>query len=172
MVPRPEHRRSPHPTTICRRVPAIGVALLLSLPALGEDVTDEAALVRAAVEGGVMQARIDATRARGAAAAVSSPFLDNPVFEARHEQANGPAGASTDSVGGTVVLGLGGGAEARAARLRGQAAGDWTRSEVVDAICTVRRDTLDAWLAAERSRAARLAQERLQTVLSGVASLA
>jgi outer membrane protein TolC len=157
---------------MCSRLALALVLLSLPTPVGASDGVPEAQLVRAALDGGAVHARIDATRARGDAAGVAAPLLDNPVLEARHEQANGLAGASTDFVGGTLGFGLGGGAEARAARLRGQAADAWLRADVVAAICTVRRDALELWRTGQRAAAAARAQGRLRAVLDRLGALA
>lgn len=158
-----------------RSIPAalalsVALGLLPSAPARGQEAPSEAELVRAALERGPARARLEATRAGGAAASVAAPFLEDPVLEVRHEAARGPAGATTDAVGGSLVLGLGGLAEAQAARLRARAAGAWQRAAVVEAVCETRRGALDLWLAVERARAAGAAQERLERLLASVQS--
>ena len=122
MVSRRQDSRSVWATPLCRIVLLAPACLVLSTAAGASAPNDEATLVKEAVEGGVLAARIAAAQGRERAAGVAAPTLGNPVLEARHEQANGPAGASTDLLGGSIALAWGGVAEAQAATRREQAA--------------------------------------------------
>ncbi len=92
--------------------------------------------------------------------------MPDPILEARQEQANGPAGNSTQIVGGSVVLppGLPGLATHRAAALREEAGSHWVRVDTVAAVCGVREATLDLWLAEARLARVTDAQDRLTTL--------
>mgnify|MGYP002631765616 CR=1 FL=1 len=172
MIQRAQSSPPLSPTTMCSRCVVLVLGIGLSAQARASTATGELELVQTALTQGVPQAQLQAIRAQGDADRVASPLLENPVLEARRERANGPAGAATDVLGASVQLGLGGHAEAEAARYRGHAAGAWLRAGEVQAICAIREGALSLWLATERAQVAATAQQRLDTVLGLVDRLA
>ncbi len=148
------------------------VVLLSSTAARAEApaVLDEVEVVREALAGPVLRAEQDAARARARASATAGPWLPNPALEARHEQANGPAGASVDYLGGslTLDLGLAGVPRQAASAMREQAGERWLRAEAVQAVCALRLGSLDLWRATTRVAVGEAAQERAESLVRGV----
>ena len=165
----------PPPTTL-RRSTVAGALVLLAVgqAALANAPVSEVDLVQAALDGPSLQARTQAHQAAVAAARTVTPRTSNPSLDLRHEQANGPAGASTDVLAGswTVGLGLPGLAEQTAARQRGEAAEAGVRATRLSTICTVRRDVLQLWMAVELSSIRSDAHQRLQHVAESIDALA
>ena len=115
----------PLPTTLRRMLCVVAAGMVL--PAAAAEPTGEATsevdVVRAALQGPVVQHAVEAGQRRARASGTAAPWMPDPILEARQEQANGPAGNSTQIVGGSVVLppGLPGLATHRAAALREEA---------------------------------------------------
>ena len=146
---------------------------LVGCPALAAPLT-EAELIRYYLDGPVASAELRAVEARAASRGTGPAALPNPELEARHEAARGPAGATTDAVGGTVSLDLGFSAlaERAAAGLRGDAGERWRRAATVAAACELRGVALAHWSAAEQAAVAGAAQARLDELTDSLGELA
>ena len=142
-----------------------------SLGGVAASPRTEAELVQLYLDGPVGVAERMALEARSEAAQ-TAPALANPELEVRHEEARGPAGATTDALGGSIALGLGLLAERRAADLRGEAAERWTEAAVMQSICDVRRDSTELWAASRRASAVDESQGRLEQLASVLRQLA
>ena len=142
-------------------------------PALAAPMT-EAELIRDYLDGPVAGAELRAVEARAASQGTGPAALPNPELEARHEAARGPAGATTDAIGGAVSLDLGFSAlaERAAAGLRGDAGERWQRAATVSAACELRGAALAHWSASEQSAVAGSAQARLDDLTDALGSLA
>jgi outer membrane protein TolC len=164
----------PSPTTIRRSTLALALcAASAAAEPLGETLS-EVALIRAALHQPVVATTLDALRELTNARSTPAPWVANPSLEVRREQGNGPAGATTSAVGGTVVvdLGFGGVAEQRAASLRGEAGEAWQHAEIVTSICDARDLALALWAESERGKRVDQAHDRLRSVLAGLDALA
>jgi len=133
----------------------------------------ELEVIRAVLDGPVGLAERAVAEAEARAAAVS-PARSHPALEVRHEEARGPAGATTDVVGGSasIDLGLSGLADRQAARLRGESGEQWRAVVVLDAICAARRDLVELWAANGRAAAVSESQKRLQQLVTSLVELA
>lgn len=134
----------------------------------------ESVLLARLLSGPMALAALHAAESTGEAAALRRPTLPNPTLEARHEEARGPAGASTDLLGGAVTLdlGLAGTAEARAASLRRQAAAQGRHAAVLEEVCGLRGELLGRWVALEEVAIAESTQGRLERIAAGLDELA
>lgn len=166
-----EHALRAGITTFCSIVATLS---LWATAAGAAEGVGEVELVRAALDGPVLMAERTAALARAEAAGTATRRLPNPTVEGRREQANGPAGASTDVFGGTLTLDLGaaGLAERRAAALRGEASEARHEAHAVDAICAVRASALDLWLAGQRVEVVARTHERLSEVADSLDAMA
>ncbi len=167
------------PTTMCSRevgrllLGSLTVAALVGPAGHAAAPTSELRLVEAALAGSAGQARVAADDAAAAAAQALGRRPSNPVLDLRHEQANGPAGASTDVVGAAWTLGLGLPvlAEQQAADKREVAAWSAARARRIETICGVREATLEAWRAHAQASLASAAHGRLEGVAKTTAAL-
>ncbi len=167
----PFPRRLPPTTTLCRILASL--ALMVAGTATATTM-DEAEVVRSYLAGPVASANLAASDADSRAARTAPPLFDNPSLEARHEEARGVAGTTTDAIGGSVAidLGLAGLQDQRTARRRGDAA-DWRRTATaVDGICGVRRHTVDLWAATQADTVTLAADARLDELVATLGALA
>ena len=144
-------------TTIC--------SILLSLVSVAkaeEEATSESELIRRYLASPPMQSELRAS-ALQELAAVAPAALANPELEYRHEEARGPAGATTDAIGAaiTVDLGLVSAAEFQAARLRKDAVRPRVRTDLVGAVCELRRELSQLWAAERRAQVVEIGHGRL-----------
>ncbi len=150
------------------------LGLLLAVPAVAAEPMSEAELVRRALEAPVLSADIKAVEAQTRADRTAVPLLDSPTLEARHEEAKGDWGATTNAVGVsvTVDLGLSPLSYSRAGRLRGNA-GERRRDAVaLELACDLRADAADLQAATNSAAVSQAAQERLDELLRTLAALA
>lgn len=162
-------------TTMRRRIVGLlPLVVLLGSPARGAEPVGELELVRAALESPTGRARAAAAAAAIDAAEAPRRRPSNPVLDLRHEQANGPAGASTDVVGAAWTLGLGlpAMADQRASRQRGDAARSAALAGRVGSVCAVREAILDAWRSGAQASNGERAHSRLVAVARSHADLA
>jgi outer membrane protein TolC len=148
-------------TTIC------STALLLAVAATAEDSVTETELVQRLLQSLPIEAELRAVALRQAAG-VAPGGLPNPELEYRHDEARGPAGARTDAIGAsfTIDLGFVAVAESQAARLRGEAAIPQSRQDLVDDVCSLRRDLTELWEAQRRVRVVETGYGRLHELIS------
>ncbi|TNE89979.1 MAG: hypothetical protein EP330_09850 [Deltaproteobacteria bacterium] len=135
---------------------------------------DEAELLRRALSAPVLSADLEAVGAQTLADRTAVPLLDSPALEARHEEAKGDWGATTNAVGAsvTVDLGLSPLSYTRAGRLRGDA-GERRRDAVaLDLACGLRADATDLWAASDSAMVSEAAQGRLEELLQTLTALA
>lgn len=160
----------PSLTTLCRIA-----ALWLAASTARAQVPGELELVRELLDGQVAREEREAVAWAHRARSTGPGLLDHPTVEARHEQANGPAGASTDVVGLAVTLpGLGveRGASigaARAVRAAGPAREQAVRLEQ---ICALRREATDLHAAVGGLASSRAAEQRLDALVDALTALA
>lgn len=109
---------------------------------------------------------IAAADQRARAAGIGPALFDNPELGVRHEQANGPAGASTDAVTGTwtVDLGLAAASERRAASFRRDQQPHREALARLDQICRVRSELIELWALQERAEAGRRGTSRFDAL--------
>jgi outer membrane protein TolC len=133
----------------------------------------EVNLIRRVLSGSVTTADVAAAGA-DARAKATAPAHPNPELDVRHEEARGPAGATTDAVGGSISidLGLSGLVEARAAHLRGQAGSLRRTAVVLESLCDARRDSTELWAATQRVAAITEAHDRVLGLSESLAALA
>lgn len=138
-------------TTNCRAA----VLALLIVGARPAAAASEAALIGTYLSGPVAAAGQQATAAAVRASSAAPPLLDSPELAARQEVARGPAGATTEAIGGgiTLDLGLSSLAARDAARLRGEAGDPLRQSQILAAVCTIREEALASWASEEAARA-------------------
>jgi hypothetical protein len=155
-------------TTIC--------SSLLLFGSLGhaKQVLGEAELVERFVESPAFQSQLAAIAARTEAVGTGPALLANPELLARHDDARGPAGASTDALGAaiTVDLGFASGGHRRGADLRGQAGAEWERAAALEGVCAFRGELVTLWEAQERARVSDQAHQRLEALVDQTTALA
>jgi len=169
--PTPLRRLGFRPTTLRSRWVFL---LFLGAPsAAAEGPKTEADAVRLYLQSELGTLEREASH-RTALAARTAPAHANPELEVRHEEARGPAGATTDAVGGAISLdlGLSGLAERSAAKLRGEAGSHWQASTVLDGICAIRRDSTDLFASASTAAAIDESQTRLEALMQTLDALA
>lgn len=169
MPPAPRPALRPSSTTLCRVIAVVGLlGPEVALAAEPPPATSEATLVAEALTGPVAAARLEAISARSAAAGTAPSVLANPFLEGRHEEARGPAGASTDALTAswTLDLGFSGLAAGDAASASRAALEGHQRAAVAEVVCEVRRASLDLWAADSRRLAVEEAHERLERLVT------
>ncbi|MFT5679694.1 MAG: outer membrane protein TolC [Myxococcota bacterium] len=160
------------PTTFCSSMSIAG--FLLIGVASAEGVTSEVEIISRYLSSPVMETQQTALQAGARAAGVLPPLLPNPELEVRREEARGPAGATTEALGGALTVDLGFSAlPARsAARLRGEASMHQRHAQTLAGVCTVREDVLSLWAAWEQVAVTGATVARLEGVLSLLTALA
>ncbi|MBX2802570.1 MAG: TolC family protein [Myxococcales bacterium] len=143
-----------------------------TVAAHGAEVLSEEALIRGLLTGAVASSEREASAARAASHLAPSPVQADVA--ARHEEARGPAGATTRVVGAsvTVDLGLSPLWEGRAARLRGRGGEHELRAVALQSVCELRRGAVELWAADASQVAGAHAQRRLDALLAAVTGLA
>lgn len=135
----------------------------------------ELELVRAVLASPPARARELAGDLARKADGVGPGWVADPEVAVRHEQANGPAGASTDVIGAQLTLhGLGlerVEAEA-AARIRRRAAPLWREARRLEWVCAIRGHVVDLHAALAGAAAARSGQVRLDSLFDTLVGLA
>lgn len=133
----------------------------------------EVELVSRYLTGPVASAEERADEAATRAAATAPTQGLRPTLEARREVARGPAGASSDVVGGAVALDLGRSAwaERQAAVVRADAEVPLHKAHRLEAICGIRTEVLLLWAADAHAEAQVTALSRLESLLGVVAGL-
>lgn len=151
----------------------LALVALLGSPVQAATPTSELQLVETALAGTAGRARADADASAATAARALARHPTNPVLDLRHEQANGPAGSSTDVVGAAWTLGLGLPvlAEQTAAHRREAAAWSTAHARRLDTICAVREAALEAWRASAQATLATEAHGRLEGVAKTIVAL-
>jgi len=149
-------------------------AVFCGTPVGAAEPVSELHLVDMALTGELGRARAEADGRAVDAAHALRRRPTNPVLDLRRDQANGPAGASTEVVGAawTIGLGLPALASQHAAEQRGAAVRSTVQARRVDTICAVRAAALETWRTGERARVVLHAHERLEGVVQTVAALA
>lgn len=149
-------------TTLCSTAAVLALA--------GEPV-DEATLVHGFLASEPVVASLRAADRAADARGVATVTVANPELRWRHEEA---AGQRTDVIGGavTVDLGFSAASAGRAARLRGEAVGPWTRAALVDQVCSFRRDVVSLWEAAGSAEVIEEAHDRLHDLRERLARMA
>lgn len=162
----------PAATTFRRIAPLLG--LLVAVPSRAAEAMTEAELLRRGLGAPVAVADLDAVDAQTRADRTAVPFLDTPALEARHEQAKGDWGATTNAVGAsvTVDLGLSSLSYTRAGRLRGDAGERRREAVALELACDLRAHATDLWAANDSATVSRAAQERLDELLRTLTALA
>ncbi len=158
------------PTTLCRRALLL---LALATPASAASAP-EAALVLRFLEGPVGQSALRAAAAEARAEGTAPPLLPNPELEARHEEARGVAGSTTDALGGAMTfdLGFSSFSERGAARLRRRAGDHWRYTAGLAAVSDLRSEALDLWAADAAAEATGRSQQRHEALLVALTALA
>ena len=156
---RQDDHRSPLATTNCRTT-ALVLLFVATRPAMA---ASEVTLIVQYLAGPVASMNQQATAAEVRASSTAPPLLDSPELAARQEVAQGPAGATTEAVGGGITLDLGLSAlvERDAARLRGDASVPLHQTDTLSAICAVRAEALTSWTTTEEARVRAETLERL-----------
>ncbi|MCO4746065.1 MAG: TolC family protein [Proteobacteria bacterium] len=146
----------------------------ISSPALAAGPTTEVELLQAYAESDLARSDLDAARAQSRSNRTVPTLFENPALTVAHEEARGPAGATTDVIGGevTVDLGLSGLAyrgAGRAAKLSGEqrVALTW-----LDGACELRRRAVSAWATETLADAHRRTADRVRTLSENLASRA
>lgn len=161
------------PATTLRRT-LVCLLLGLACGAHGSEPVSELELVRRFLEAPVAVADLHAAEARARADRTAVSLLGEPALEVRHEEARGPAGATTDALGGSVSLDLGLSplGYTRAARLRGSAGEHRRRAVALEAICGFRLQAVDLWSASRSASISASSRERLDALLETLGALA
>ncbi|MFT4975685.1 MAG: outer membrane protein TolC [Myxococcota bacterium] len=165
------HRRSwLLPTTICSLLSASGP---LIGAASAQEPAAEASLISRYLAGPIMASHQAALQAETSAAGALPSLLPNPELEVRREEARGPAGATTEAIGGalTVDLGFAALSERSAARLRGEAGTHYRHAATLAAVCSARADLLSLQEARDRASVTASSATRLEGVLSILTAL-
>jgi len=163
------------PTTLRRTAGGLWLmAAGLALAAEPSAPMDEGSLIETALSRPVVAARVAAIEARATADGTAPPALSNPFVEGRHEEARGPAGASTDAVTASwsFDLGFASAPAGRAASLHRASLGDRRRAAVTEVVCAVRHATLDLWSAERRRAAVEEGHERLERLVARLEEMA
>ena len=132
-------------------------------------------LVQGLLDGPVIRAELDAAELRRRADAVGPGLLPDPSVGVRHEQANGPAGASTDIVAGSLTLegmGLERVFATGAAGLRHRAGPHWEEARRLAFVCSLRGEVTDLHAALASASASREGQARLDGLYATLEGLA
>ena len=147
-MPRRPDRRLLLPAAACRLL----LGLLPGFAAAAE--TPEATVLRSVLSGPVTQSTLQAADAASTARSTLPALLANPTLEARHEEARGAVGATTDvvSVGLTVDPAFASISARSAARLRGEAADHHRQALLLTTLCEARHEALSLWAATEQAR--------------------
>lgn len=161
----------PSATTFRRIAPVLAV---VALPARAAESLNEAELLRRALCAPVLSADLEAVDAQTRADRTAVPLFRTPALEARHEEAKGDWGATTNALSAsvTVDLGLSPLRYTRAGRLRGEA-GQLHRDVIaLELACGLRADATDLWAANDSAMVSQAAQGRLEELLRALTALA
>lgn len=158
-------------STTLRRSIGCSLLLLVGAAAHSEPMT-ERDLVRAFLASDDGQSALYASSQQSKAVGTPQAVLGNPEIEARHEESKGPAGATTNAIGGSMSLDLGFAAatENRAARIRSDAA-DYQRVAAIQrSLCALRNDAIDLWAARSSGAIWDTTTDRLQLLHTTLAA--